>query len=90
VDVDTCLLDDAEASRVEDLVRRSGVLDDATARDDEADEEAVHPPPVPDGREYTITVVDRAVERSVVARDPIGDPALAELVAQLNAYRHPT
>ena len=42
-----------------------------------------------DQREYTLTVSDPDAhgERTVHLRDPIGDPAVADLIDRLRAYR---
>jgi hypothetical protein len=63
-----------ERARVRDLVRRADFF---------AMPAMAGRPATPDARSYTIAIDDAGRSRTVTVREPIADPALRDLVAEL-------
>ena len=82
VEVDTAALDPEEATTLEGLVHRSGLLDGSLPS-------ATGPPRGADLREYRLTVEDHGRMQTVELRDPLAGDSVLALIAHLQSLRHP-
>ncbi|MFE0754285.1 protealysin inhibitor emfourin [Inquilinus sp. NPDC058860] len=71
--LDLAALPPAEAARIEALVRDAHVLDRPAAPEGLSR-------PMPDARQFTVTVDDGGRSRTLELAEPIADPALKDLV----------
>ncbi len=78
VTIDTTTLPSGEAATLEGLVTKARFFE-------QPEHASVAPPGAADYRQYTITVEDGSRRHTVQLDEPISDPDLAELVAQLQA-----
>ncbi|HEX6136331.1 MAG TPA: protealysin inhibitor emfourin [Casimicrobiaceae bacterium] len=77
VTIDCDALAPQEGERLRDLVRRADLFALPAGR---------RAPSLPDARAYTIAIDDGRQCRTVTLREPIADPALQELIAELAGH----
>jgi Emfourin len=80
VEVDTAELSPDQTATLEALVHRTGILHGSLRS-------AVGPATGADLRDYTLTVEDQGLVRTVRLRDPLRDDAVAELIQHLQSSR---